>query len=141
MSLSRAGAAAIIAAENAELFASLGVGTGDTSGALKEPIDAALRVLGVAESALSSATVPDDDRAGFLAVLTYRALLRLQRAAAGRKQSISGNGVSINYGDLSSRINALLADALTQMAIYGRGITMASGSFGLDTIEPEEVAV
>lgn len=141
MALTRGQSATIIAAENAELFTLLGVGTGDTSGALKEPIDAALRVLGVAESALATATVSDDDRPGFLAVLTYRTLLRLRRAAATRKQSISGNGVSITYGNTVAAIDALIVDALAEMGLYGRGQTMASGAFGLDFVEPEEVAV
>ena len=142
MSLTRAQAAAIVVAENAELFTLLGVATSDSSGGMKEVLDAALRTLGVAESALAAATVSDDDKARFLSLLTFRALVRLKRAAAARaKDTIGGNGVTIKYTNTLAMLDALIALAETDLRLYGLGATMASGSFGLDFVEPESVAV
>lgn len=142
MALSRATAASTVAAENTELFALLGVGTDDQSGELKEPIDAALRAIGVAEADLATATVADGDVAGFMAYLTWRVLLRLKRAAIGRAKKIAatGVGVSKDYGDVGAEIDRLIADIVGELPGYGLGATMASGAFVLDFVEPEEDA-
>lgn len=144
MALSRATAASTVAAENAELFALLAVGTADTAGQLKEPLDAALRAIGTPESALATAAVADGDVPGFMAYLTWRVLLRLKRASIGRAKKIAatGLGVSKEYGDIGAQIDALIADAVTELPGYGLGATMATGAIGLDFVEPvdEEAA-
>jgi hypothetical protein len=144
MVLTRAQAATHIAGTLGSLFTLLGVGTADTAGQLKEPIDEALLAIGVAWGDLATASVADADVPGFLAVLRVRALLRLQFAAvAGNaKTEISGNDVTIKYADVGKRIDGLLTAALAGADAYGLGLSnswQVPGSVSTDYLEPAPV--
>jgi hypothetical protein len=139
MPLTRTDAAQIAAAEFAELCEALGVGTADTSGEMKEPIDAALRLLGVAEANLPAATVSDADVAAFLAALRWTVLRRLRNAAAARVTvSAPALGVSKVASDYARHLDGLVEQARQEVVRWGiASAAMASGSLGLDFIEPE----
>jgi hypothetical protein len=141
MPLTRADAAQIAAAEFSELLAALGVGTADASGALKEPLDAALRLIGVAESGLPSATVADSDAETFLAALRWTVLRRLRNAAAARVTiSAPGLGVSKAASDYARHLDGLVEQARQEVVRWGiAAAAMGAGSLLLDFIEPEEV--
>ena len=142
MALSRAAAAALAAAEHAELLEALGVGTTDTAGALKEPLDAALRLIGVPESGLATATVADGDIAPFLAALRWTVLRRLRNAAAARVTvSAPGLGVSKAASDYARHLDSLVEAARQEVVRWGiAAAAMGSGSLLLDFVEPEEAA-
>ena len=142
MALSRSDAAQIAAAEFAEVFDALGVGTTDTAGALKEPLDAAYRLLGVPESGLATATVADGDIETFLAALRWTVLRRLRNAAAARVTvSASAIGVSKSASDYARHLDSLVEAARQEVVRWGlAAAAMGSGALLLDFVEPEEAA-
>jgi hypothetical protein len=118
--LTRAAAATQITAALAELFGALAVVPADVSGGMKEPLDAALRTLGVAEADLAAATVADADVPGYLALATWHALRRLRRAASVVSgASLAAGGTNVRFADLNARIAELIADVEGDLAAAG----------------------
>lgn len=132
MALTRSDATAYLAGTLAELLAESGVGTTDVTGALKEPIDAALRAVGVSQTDLPTATVADASAAGFLAALDYHGLLRIQRALARRVDlNLDGPSMSKRYSQAVEAVKGMVADAKAEMIAHGVGV---GGSWTVGTV-------
>lgn len=138
MAFGRSDAAAYLAGSLAELLTDAGLGTSDEPGELKEVIDRALLMTGTAYADLAAATVADADVLGFLAVLDYAALLRIDAARGDRASSISIDGPntskSWNRSAWADRLKQAKADAAPFLVGSGQ---WGSGSLVLgDWIEP-----
>ena len=136
MALTRSDMAAYLAGSLAELLTDAGLGTDDSPGELKEPIDRALLMTGTAYADLATATVSDADALGFLAVLEYAALLRIDAARGDRATSLSAGGTSVSWARdaWGKRLEAARVAASPYLVGSGQ---WASGSLVLgDWIEP-----
>lgn len=119
--MDRAAATAYLTAEFAALWTETGLTPDDLL------LDRAFRAVGVAESALPTATVADSAVPKLLAALDYYALLRLSRALAGAvdvSKSAAGASVSKARGQLARNVKDLLAEATAQFK--ARGLAPAS---------------
>lgn len=90
MTLSRAQLVQVAAADLVYVLRWAGVGAIDESGDLKEPVDRALRQLGVLESGLATATIDDAQRERAVAYVRYalmdRALFTADPERCGKAQ-------------------------------------------------------
>jgi hypothetical protein len=124
-----------------ELIAAVGMAATDTAGALKEPIDAALRLLGVDRADRATAEVDDDDGDAYEALATVTTLERLEQAAAALFD-VSVRGDSFRLSQLFAaleKIRARLASARANpiLAPYLGG-GWSSGSLSFGWVEPED---
>ena len=139
MSLSRNNAADYIAAQLGTLLTEAGVGPEDLSGQLKEPIDQALMMTGVAYGDLPDAEVDDADALGFLAVLEYATLMRIHRSVLNRVTiSMSEPGISKQRGQIIDNLNKAIEVAKANaMPFILQGVDgFSTGVISLDFIEP-----
>lgn len=142
MSITRTNAADYIAGMFAQQLTDAGLATTDTTGALKEPIDTALRLTGTSHADIATATVSDADAVGFFAVLDYTALLRIQRAILLRVDlQLDGPQMSKSRSQAVRQIERAVDDAKKAADPF----IVESGEWGygtitLDYLEPVEVA-
>jgi len=142
MALTRAQAAAQVAAEYPEWFAVLGVGVGDVAGQLGGAVDDALRAIGVAAANRPTAAVADADADRVLAALRLFALRRLRRAASARSvKSLSAGGTSTTFVDLAEKIDEEIALAAADLAAFDYALSFgdswqAVGSVSTNYLEP-----
>jgi hypothetical protein len=116
--LTRAGVVAELAARLATPLSDAGLAAADTSGALKEPIDDALRMLGYPESDLVAAEVVDDDVPAMLALARYTTL-KAVRDRMSNRFDLSARGTSLRLRQAVENINAMLVEAKADvLAIY-----------------------
>lgn len=134
MSMSRSDAATYVASSFSQLLTDAGMGSDDETGELKEVIDDALLMTGVAYGDLATATVANGDILGFRAVLKYAALLRIADARGDRASNISEGGTSVawNRSDFQKRIDAAQA-AAGPYVVSGQ---WGSGAITFDYLEP-----
>jgi nucleotide-binding universal stress UspA family protein len=116
-----------------------GVAATDTTGGLKEPIDEALALLGVAWSELATATVTDADAPAALALLRTTTLRRVLTGLNDKtKQDLEIGEVKLKGSQLVAKVERLLADAQAVAARYstvGEPATWAAGGINLDYLE------
>ncbi len=115
--MTRAEIVTLLGAWYSELLADAGLLPADSSGNLKQPVDAALRGLGIATASLATA-VPDDD-VGFFAQAEYHTLRRIVRVLATRFDVTTG-GDSYRLRQSFENATALLAEAeAAVLAMFG----------------------
>lgn len=136
MGMTRSDATSYLSGILAQLLTDAGLGTTDTAGALKEVIDDALLMTGVAYDDLATATVASADVLGFRLVLTYAALLRIDGARGDRASSFSEGGVSASWNrdSWNKRLEAAKAAALPYLSESGGWVMTA---IGFDVFEPD----
>lgn len=145
MALTRAAARARLAATFAELLSEAGVVDADVDGGLKEPIDDALRDLGVAEADLGD-DIADADIRGFLALARYYVLARVYDAVLWRVDaSIALPSQSKSRSQFPKELREAIKDAKAAAMAYGLSAAnswQAAGALSTDYLEPaaEEVA-
>lgn len=145
MAWSRANAATWVANTLGALLADAGIGTADDAGALGDPIDEALLLIGTPPADLTTATVPDAERYGFQRVLRWRVLVRVRDAVANRVDiSMADPSISKSRNQIVANLNGLVDAAAADAEPYLSGDVAASawgvGSLNLDFIEPETVS-
>lgn len=117
--MTRAEVAAAVAARIPTQLADAGMAGTDTPGALKEPIDDALRGLGVAEAALATAT--SDDPVGFVALVKFFALKAVE-ARIGDRFDVGTGGDSYKLSQTVANVRALIARAEQELAVLFGGV-------------------
>jgi hypothetical protein len=104
----------------------------DDPGALKEPIDDALRLMGYAEAEI--ATADPDDVPGFLTTLRYFTL-RAIRDALAVNFDITSDGDSFRLSQVRDAVEKMLtAAAADVVAIYGR-LTITSADAAIISVD------
>ncbi len=135
--MTREEVAAVLGAELAVPLADAGMAATDTAGALKEPIDRALRGLGYAESAL--ATAEPDDAPGFLALATYEALRAiLKRMTSFTAMALPG-GLSLHDEQSVKHVENLLKQAKEDVAAHF-GVVPSGSTGGVVSIDLDFLA-
>jgi hypothetical protein len=153
MSYTRASANTHLANELAMLAADAQQLTTDSGGGFGPAIDKALRAMGTAETALSTATVDDASVSAFLALCEYYALVRIWRTLATRADPANVRGVNSSRAQVVLQVKDLVIEAANACAGYGypvgapvaggagSGGSWQAGSLTLDIIEPWDVSV
>lgn len=115
--MTRADLVAHLDAWHSELLADAELDAADTVGNLKEPIDAALRAMGVTAADLATATPTDED--GFIAQGEYHVLRRIVRALSTRFD-VGIDGDSYRLSQSVAHARALLNEAEARvLALFG----------------------
>ena len=142
MSLTRAQAAAELAARTGRALIGVGLTAADTTGNLKEPLDDTFRALGTAHGSVASATVEEADLDQFLSVGAVFVLRRaLDEAVGFADVAATTLGVSKRKSQIVKNLEDRLVRAEAKAATYGvTGVTsvMGSGVYRIDLIEPED---
>lgn len=141
MSMSRADATSYLAGTLAQLLSDAGLGSTDTAGALKEPIDDALLATGTDYADLASATVANADVVGFRLVLDYTGVLRCYRAIAHRVDvQLDGPQMSKTRSQAVRQLEKLVDDArkAAEPHMSAASSDWGFGTIDLDFIEPIE---
>lgn len=144
MSLTRAQAAIEISAQYGDAMLAVGKPATDTSGSLKEPIDLALRAIGVAQGSEVTATIAGADVDRFLVIGGYFVIRRALAAAMGMADVAATTlGVSKRKSQIADNLRKQLDEARRDAVAFGFGgvvgMSMTSGVYLLDTIEPEDL--
>jgi hypothetical protein len=129
-----------LATEFAFLAAETGQVVTDTTAGFGPALDRALRAMGVAETALATATVVDANVPAVYALAEYFALLRFQRALAVRGD-IDGAKAIGPRAQIFQHVRDMLADAVIACQALGYDLRAAAAwefaHLTLDYIEPE----
>lgn len=107
--MTRAEMAAQLGIRLASVLAKVGLAAADVSGALKEPIDDALRSMGYAEDEL--ATAAPDDAVGFLAMARYQTLRHVRDALATQFDASLPGGLSGRRSQVFAQVTILVEAA------------------------------
>jgi hypothetical protein len=141
MSWDRADAATFLASTLSTWLTQAGLGNEDDLGQLKEPIDAALRMMSVAEGDLATASV--DNVFGYIQVLRYAALMRISDAFGDRPTSKSHGGpASLSKTYDNKRLDDMIAAAEAAAAPFITATTSnvyAMSAINHDYLEPGPV--
>lgn len=130
--MTRAEALAIVAADLTTPLADAGVAATDASGALKEPLDRALRQLGYGTDELATAE-PDDD-AGFLALATWQTLRTIWWRLGDRFDlTLGATGLKLNQG--FGNVEKLLKDAEANVIRHFGGIPSGGDAGGFVALD------
>jgi len=115
--------------------------TDQTTSAYSVAMDMSLRQLGYAETALSSADVPQADVLKYIALLNYYALNRFAKLLSIRVDTAAGNG-AINTKDSQAfaQVKQLMGMAAQECASLGIDVggvgAYRMGRINLDFLEP-----
>lgn len=148
MSYTRADLATYLRETHATLLADAGIDPWDTAAALKPVIDRALRLVGVAQAALPTAVLTDDQVEQAEASGDYALFARLVPIYALRVSILIGNGANQlrkerqqAYDHLLSLL-ALAKARCEDAGVPGLAVPPASAvyTFNLDFLEPAGVA-
>jgi hypothetical protein len=141
MSWDRADAATYLASTLSTWLTQAGLGNEDDLEQLKEPIDDALLLMGVAEDDLVTATI--SDTFGFRKVLRYTALMRIWDAFGDRPASKSHGGpASLSKTYDNKRLDDMIAAAEAAAAPFITATTSnvyVMTSVNYDYLEPGPV--
>lgn len=130
--MNRLEVAAAVGARLVTQLADAGMSAADTTGNLKEPIDDALRAMGVAEPELVAAE--SDDARGFLAMTRYQTL-RVVLERIGDRFNVSTSGDSFSLNQAFSNVEKLLKQAEQDViGIFGSLYPAGDGA-GIITID------
>lgn len=133
MSVTRANAATYLHSQFANLATEVGQTTTDAASTGYGPdIDAALRMMSVAEDDIAAATVDDGDRRDFYALCDYTCLSRMARRLATKVDT----GGLVAEGDrqkIFENVKALLDDAAELISELGYAAGNAGGDSGAGT--------
>lgn len=116
--LSRAELATAVSGELAGVLTLAGFAATDTSGAMKEPLDRTFRALGVTESGLAAATVPDGSEERAIAYLRYFVIDKAVYATTA-KMNVKAGSASANLREQHENLLRLQASALAVAQSYG----------------------
>lgn len=125
-------------------FAEVGITNSDTSGNLKEPIDATLTALGTAYGDLATGTVESGSEAAAIALAVYYGYVAMLDGIATRvTRSMSAATPNVsrtdNYSELTDTLEAALKRAAVAASPYlPADGTFVTGSIAMDIIEPVE---
>lgn len=122
--MQRSDVATLVGLDLSSVLAAAGMDATDSTGNLKEPLDRALRSLGVAASDLSTADVDDD--ALFEAQAMYETLRTVYRRL-GDQININSQGDAYQLNQMFANVTALLQEAETRVRMLGG----AAGGSGL----------
>jgi len=107
-------------------------------------IDSALRKLGIAEAAIATADVGEEDSPAYMALLDYYALRRFARLYATRVNVSVGGALSTNRAQAFDQTKKLADEAAALCAALGYPVDaagtnaeMSLGFLNLDFLEPE----
>lgn len=144
MALTRAQAAIEIIANYGDAMLAVGKLATDTTGNLKEPIDLAFRAIGVTQGSETSATLAPSDLDRFLVIGGYFVIRRALAAAMGMADVAATTlGVSKRKSQIAENLRKQLDEARRDAVAFGFGgvvgMSMTSGVYLLDTIEPAEM--
>jgi hypothetical protein len=140
MAINRATFATEVANTSGDYLLTVGLLTTDTTGNLKEPLDATFRKLGVAKGSEGTATVEESAWDKALAVAEVFVIERALKRASGRPDvGATGLGVTKDQSQMAPGLREALREAVRRAAQYGvSGIVpvMSSGSYTIDVLEP-----
>lgn len=139
--MDRTSATTYLTNEYAGLMTEIGFNSGQIAVAYSTAADMALRQLGFAEVDLATADVAQADILGYLALLNYYALRRIQRDLAIRVDVTIAGQITATRSKAAVQVKALLDDARMEAEALGFSITkpaMAAGRFTLDYLEPPQ---
>jgi hypothetical protein len=138
MAVTRADVVAHLSAALPEFLAAAGMDQADTAGDLKEPIDAALRLLGVARADRPTYEVADADGDAYEALARLTTMERVV-AALGRKFDVSTEGDSYRLSQQRDAAEKLLTRLrIDPLVLPYAGGGWSSGAVSLGWVEPEE---
>ena len=124
-------------------FAEVGITNSDTTGNLKEPLDATFLALGVAYGDVATGTVASGDELKAITVAVYYGLDAVYRGALNKVDtSVGAPQVSRSSSQMVANLKAAL-DAAKQAALPylpDDGGTWGSGTITLGFLEPQEYA-
>ena len=144
MALSRATLAVELGDALAGWLALAGLEPLDAAGHLKLPLDRTWRDLGVAESELATAELPDSQREAATRLATYYALRQVQGRLGPRANvSVSGVGVSKSAAQEYEQLERAIAEARLLALPHGLSetSTMTAGAWRVDILEPAATEV
>ena len=124
--MDRAGVAGLVGSDLSAVLAAAGMAATDSAGALKEPIDRALRSMGYGEAALAGAAPADG--ALFEAQAQYETLRTVLRRL-GDQTNLGLGTTSLSLNQLFANVKALLAEAEDRV----RSLGGAPGGSGVGT--------
>lgn len=138
----RSDVATLIALDLASVLAAANMAGTDTTGNLKEPIDRALRSMGVAPADLPIAEPVDD--ALFEAQAEYETLRTIYRRL-GDQINLATGGDNFQLNQMFANVKALLDEAAGRVAALGgtkggSGIIVGKMDVGFGTTLPDEYA-
>lgn len=139
--MDRTSANAYLLEEFRELADEADFTTDQTTSAYSVAMDMSLRQLGYAETALSSADVPQADVLKYIALLNYYALNRFSKLLSIRVDTAAGNG-AINTKDSQAfaQVKQLMGMAAQECASFGIDVggigAYRMGRINLDFLEP-----
>ena len=139
--MNRAAASTYLTSEYSALMTEIGFDSGATAIAYSTATDMALRQLGFAEVDLPTADVAQADILGYLALLNYYALRRIQRDLSVRVDVTIAGQITATRSKAAIQVKALLDDARAEAEALGFSITkpaMLAGRFTLDFLEPPQ---
>lgn len=125
-----------------EEFQDLATETGWVSGTITAAynvvLDQSLRQLGYAESALSTADVPQVSILGYMALLDFYALSRYAKFFAVQMDIAVAPAISAKRSQVGMAVQSLLKDARARCIQLGVGPVeqLVEGRFTLDFLEP-----
>lgn len=128
MALTRAQLNTAVTAELAGVLSLAGFAATDTSGAMKEPLDRALRALGESESALAAASVADGSEAKAIAYLRYFVLDKAVLATTS-KMNVKAGSASANLREQHENLKQQRDEARLTAESYGLWLATSAGSY------------
>jgi hypothetical protein len=135
MGLSRAELAAELWGLLQRQFTEIGIANEDTSGNLKEPIDATLGVFDVAYSDLATGTIADGSERDAINVARYYGYVTVLESALNRvTTSISASAPSVSKSSNWSEYIKNLTDAMERSRQIAAAFLPSDGSWGSGSI-------